>query len=75
MKKKLNKSKAVLEHLLKYGKIDTWQAIIKYKATRLSSIIYNLRMEGYDIESIWVEEKNKPRYVMYTLMQDFTGES
>ncbi len=75
MKKKLNKSKAVLEHLLKYGKIDTWQAITKYKATRLSSIIYNLRMEGYDIESIWVEEKNKPRYVMYTLMQDFTGES
>jgi|9_EtaG_2_1085328.scaffolds.fasta_scaffold123607_2 hypothetical protein len=75
MKKKLNKSKAILVHLLRYGTIDTWQAITKYKATRLSSIIYNLRMQGYDIESIWVEEKNKPRYVMYTLMQEFTGES
>ena len=64
MKKKLNKSKAILEHLMKYGQIHTWQAITEYKATRLSSIIYNLRNKGYE-----------PRYVMYTLMQDFTGES
>jgi len=75
MKKKLNKSKAILKHLIKYGQINTWQAITKYKATRLSSIIYNLRNEGYDIESIWVQKKDEPRYVMYTLMQDFTGES
>lgn len=75
MKKKLNKSKAILEHLMKYGQIHTWQAITEYKATRLSSIIYNLRNKGYDIESIWVQKKDRPRYVLYTLMQDFTGES
>ena len=41
--KKMTKTKAVKEHLEKYGYIDSWTAIKKYKATRLSAIIYNLR--------------------------------
>ena len=48
---KETKIKQVHEHLLKYGEIDTWTAIQKYGATRLSSIIYNLRYK-YDMNII-----------------------
>tara|TARA_R110002050_G_scaffold200861_1_gene335882 strand:- start:44 stop:250 length:207 start_codon:yes stop_codon:yes gene_type:complete len=66
---KINKSEEVLKYLKKRGFIDTWKAIELFKATRLSSIIYNLRMKGYDIESVWVKKKDTPRYVMYTLIK------
>tara|TARA_R110001592_G_scaffold107799_1_gene301600 strand:+ start:1620 stop:1826 length:207 start_codon:yes stop_codon:yes gene_type:complete len=66
---KINKSEEVLKYLKKYGFIDSWKAIKLFKATRLSSIIYNLRVKGYDIESVWVEKKDQPRYVMYTLIK------
>lgn len=45
------KSKKVLEHLIKYGSINSWEAIEKYGATRLSAIIYNLRKK-HMIDSI-----------------------
>ena len=40
---KLNKTKAVLLHLQEHGKINSWEAIKFYGATRLSAIIFNLR--------------------------------
>ena len=67
---RINKSQLVLDHLEKFGFIDTWKAIEEYKATRLSSIIYNLRTRGYNIDSVWVEKKDHPRYVMYTLITE-----
>ena len=38
-----SKTEKVLSHLVNVGSIDTWEAITKYKATRLSSIIFNLK--------------------------------
>ena len=70
---KQNKSQDIKKHLLSYGHIDTWTAISKYRATRLSSIIYNLRADGYDIESVWVEKKRQPRFVSYTLIGEYDG--
>jgi hypothetical protein len=46
-----NKHKLVEEHLKKYGSITSWEAIANYDATRLSSIIFNLRKKGYEIET------------------------
>lgn len=66
---KINKSEEVLKYLKKYGFIDSWKAIKLFNATRLSSIIYNLRVKGYDIESVWVEKEDTPRYVVYTLIK------
>ena len=48
----MSKTEKVLEHLKKYGSITSWEAIEKYKATRLSAIIYILRHnKGMNIES------------------------
>ena len=46
------KTQRVLAHLQKYGSITSWEAITQYKATRLSSIIFNLKEKGYNIESL-----------------------
>ena len=42
----------VKNHLIKVGTIDSWTAIELYGATRLSAIIFKLRKEGMNIESI-----------------------
>ena len=50
--KRITKHQLVKNHLIEESKIDSWTAIKLYGATRLSSIIFNLRKEGYDIKSI-----------------------
>ena len=70
---KETKIKQVHEHLLKYGEIDTWTAIQKYGATRLSAIIYRLRNE-YDMNIETHERCVKDRnnnicnYALYKLV-------
>lgn len=39
----MNKTKAVMMHLIEEGSITSWEAIKEYGATRLSAIIFNLR--------------------------------
>ena len=46
-----NKHELVRQHLKRYGSITSWEAIDKYGATRLASIICNLRKKGYEIET------------------------
>lgn len=48
---RMTKTQLVINHLLKYETIDTWTAIEKYRATRLASIIFNLKKAGYYIIS------------------------
>lgn len=42
----------VLKHLQKFGSITSFDAIRKFGATRLSAIIYDLRQDGYIINSV-----------------------
>ena len=68
IKKPKTKNYKVMAHLRRYGSINTWVAFTKYKATRLSSIIFNLRKYGYNIES--VEKQNKEcRFVQYHIRE------
>lgn len=46
------KHQQVKLHLIQNGAIDSWTAIQLYGATRLSAIIFNLKKEGYNIQSI-----------------------
>jgi hypothetical protein len=61
-----NQYKLVKEHLITNGNITSWEAITKYRITRLSHFIYVLRKEGYDITSVW-KTNNKKRFVEYRL--------
>lgn len=71
--KKMNKTQMVLEHLKTFGTITSLEAIEKYGATRLSSIIYNLRKRGYKITTIdmpfkdrFGDKSNYGKYVLET---------
>lgn len=64
----------VLEYLKTHKKgISSMQAFEMFGATRISSIIFNLRNYGYNIESVWKEGKNRykedVRYVQYVLQE------
>ena len=49
----MNNYERVKEHLEKRGTITSWEAIKKYRITRLSHYIYLLRNEGYVINGEW----------------------
>lgn len=65
----MTKTEAVRRHLKINGSITSWQAIQMYGETRLSSVIHNLRKDGWNIESVWKEGKdrngNDSRWVEY----------
>lgn len=46
------KTLQVKKHLIEKGSIDSWTAIQLYGATRLSDIIFRLRMNGHNIDSV-----------------------
>jgi hypothetical protein len=55
----------VKKHLQKKGSITSWDAIIKYQATRLSAIIFNLKNKhGMIIESVR-QEKDGVHFAKY----------
>lgn len=70
-KKKISKHQKVLEHLKEHGTITSLEAIELYGATRLSAIIFNLRKQGFNIETIdlpFVDRfGNKSHYGKYIL--------
>ena len=68
--KKINKTQKVFKHLKRYGQIDSWTAIKKFRATRLSSIIFNLRSEGYTIETKMKETNEGIKFAKYIYHND-----
>lgn len=63
---KPTQTEIVLKHLLRKGSITSWEAIEKYKITRLSALIYTLKDLGHDIVSERVYKKGK-WWVKYSL--------
>lgn len=62
----MSKHNMVKKYLIEKGSITSWEAITKFRATRLSAIIYNLRDRGYDIETEMHHQDGTP-YAKYIL--------
>ena len=68
---KQNQKTTVLNHLKKHGSISSWQAISKYRITRLAAVILLLRKDGHSIKSVkrirngknWVDYHYEPKTV------------
>lgn len=58
-------------HLLNFGIITNWEAAYEYGNFRLSEYIRILRSDGWKIETVWKEKKNRYgtpiRYGVYTI--------
>lgn len=65
---------SILEHLMAYGSITSWEAIQRYRITRLSAIIYILKKMGYKITTAF-ESNEETHWARYTLIMDERGES
>lgn len=64
----------ILEHLMAYGSITSWDAIQKYRITRISAVIYNLKKMGYRIRTDF-ESNEETHWARYTLIMDERGEA
>lgn len=67
MNKKITKTDKILSHLKTHGSITSLDAFKQYNATRLSSIIFNLRKRGYYIatEQIAIDGSYYAKYLFY----------
>ena len=61
----MTQKEMVLNHLKEKGKITSMEAFRKYGVTRLSAVIFNLRDDGYDIETEYIKGKNRYREVTH----------
>jgi len=52
--------------LVDEGKISSWEAITRFRITRLSAHILELRRMGLNIKSDWRENADGKRWVEYT---------
>lgn len=57
----------ILKHLLEHGSITTFEAFSKFKITRLSGRIFDLKELGVNIESNIVYKKKKGETVHYAV--------
>lgn len=62
---KQNQKTKVLKHLEKHGKINSGYAITQLGVTRLAAVIFNLKADGHDIETI--QAKKRGDFATYVL--------
>lgn len=70
---KLNQKQKVLRHLKEVGSINPLMALKEYSIMRLAAVVYDLKDEGYNIETDIVKSKNrfgeKVSFAKYTLVK------
>ena len=71
MPKRKSKKDMVLIHLQMHGSITSWEAIEKFRATRLSDIVFKLKQDGHNISSApEYNENTGTNYARYTLHRE-----
>ena len=70
---KLTQKDKILRHLQDIGEITPVQAFFDYSIMRLATRIFELKEDGYNIETIMLKRKNRfgepVRYAQYKLIK------
>lgn len=70
---KLTQKEKVLRHLQEVGALTPVQAFFDYSIMRLATRIFELKEDGYNIETIMLKSQNKfgepVRYAQYKLIK------
>lgn len=70
---KLTQKQKILRHLQEIGDITPVQAFFDYSIMRLAAIVFDLKDDGYDIETTILKSENKfgepVRYAQYKLIK------
>jgi hypothetical protein len=64
----MSKSNQVLMHLQKKP-ITSWEAITKYRVTRLADVIFKLKKRGHNIVT-WMVDDGEVRFARYYLVKE-----
>lgn len=72
MEGRINQKRLIIDYMREYGSIEPMQALSDLGVYRLGSRIHDLRSEGYNIRTEYVEAKSKRtgytvRYAKYSL--------
>lgn len=65
----MTKLAKVMDHLIKHKTITSWEAITKYRVTRLADTIFKLKNRGWLITTMMMEGKDGTRFAKYVLMR------
>jgi hypothetical protein len=65
----MTKSAKVAQHLRSFKHITSWEAIQKYRVTRLADIIFRLKGKGWLISTVMMETKDGTRFARYILLK------
>ena len=68
----MNQKEQILYYMKRGNSITPIDALNKYGCFRLSAVIYDLKKEGYNIQTTMVNNPNGKKFAKYTL-QDFDG--
>lgn len=66
----ITQKETILRHIREHGKITALEAAIKYKITRLSARVYDLRQDGYNIQNRHIRKKGKRPYDEFFIPQE-----
>ena len=64
----MSKSNQILMHLQKKP-ITSWEAIMKYRVTRLADVIFRLKKQGHNIVT-WMVDDGEVRFARYYLVKE-----
>lgn len=64
----MTKLEQVMNHLKKHKAITSWEAIQRYRATRLADMIYVLKNRGWKFNTVTVK-KDGCSYARYVLIR------
>ena len=65
----MNQNQKILNHLKEHKKITSYEAFEKYRITRLSARIHDLREQGHNITSDMIYGKGY-KYAVYRLEEE-----
>lgn len=65
----MTKQAKIANHLKQHKNITSWEAIQKYRVTRLADVIYTLKNKGWNIATVMCKGKDNCRYAHYILLK------
>ena len=65
----MTKAAKVANHLMQHKNITSWEAITKYRVTRLADVIFKLKNRGWLISTVMIEGKDNTRFARYILLR------
>lgn len=60
----------VLEYMRKHGSMTSMDAFRTYQITRLAAVVFNMKKDGYDIETVYERSQYGTRYGRYVLHEE-----